>query len=63
MVVTSTPVIAQLQTGRDLAEDGAEIGAECRHNDHRGNGNQCCDQTVLDRRNSFFVFDQAAQGQ
>src|SRR4029077_20275140 len=44
--VTPTPrtqAAAQLQAASDLGEDCAEIGADCPHDDHRGNGNQCCD--------------------
>jgi hypothetical protein len=66
VVVTPTPTVleaARLQAAGDLGEDRAEIGADRPHDDHRGNGNQCCDQTVFDRRDPIFVFDHAAQGQ
>jgi hypothetical protein len=66
VVMTPTPTVleaARLQAASDLGEDPAEIGADCPHDDHRGNGNQCCDQAVLDRRDPFFVFDHAAKGQ
>src|SRR5262249_7543384 len=51
-----------LQAAGDLAERGAEIGADCSHHHHCGDGNQCRDQAVLDGRDTFLIFDQAQQG-
>jgi len=53
----------RLQAGGDLAKCQAKIGADGPHHYDRGNGNQCRDQAVLDRRNTFLIFDQTPQAQ
>jgi hypothetical protein len=54
---------ARLQAGGDFAKGAAEIGSDGPHHYNRGNGNQCRDQAILDRRNTVLIFDQTPQAQ
>ena len=54
---------ARLQAGGDFAKGAAEIGSDGPHHYNGSNGNQCRDQAVLDRRNTFLIFDQTPQAQ
>ena len=54
---------ARLQAGGDFAKGAAKIGSDGPHHYNGSNGNQCRDQAVLDRRNTFLIFDQTPQAQ
>src|SRR6266851_6925573 len=49
---------SRLEAGCDLAEGTAQIGADRSHDGDGGDGDECGNQAIFDRRNTGFVFDQ-----